>query len=130
MENIVPRSRWLYPDRGMVKWMGWLLSDHSTYLKQQQVAAKDRPVQPGMRLSTLEALLQRAWEQSQAVIIQPDVLEYGQYVAEIKGVVVSLEAGQVYLQTPHDHIRTITIAAIHAAQIVPPEKWWDHVNTL
>lgn len=114
----------------MVKWMGWLLSDHSTYLEQQQVAAKPRSVQPGMRFSTLEALLQHAWEQSQAVTIQPDVLAYGQYVAEIQGVVVGFEAGQVYLQTQHDHIRTIAIAAIHAAQIMPPEKWWDHVNTL
>jgi hypothetical protein len=55
-------------------------------LEQQQVAAKPQPVQPGMRFSALEALLQRAWKQSQAVTIQPDVLASGQYVAEIQGV--------------------------------------------
>lgn len=25
MENNVPREKWLYPDRGMKKWLGWIL---------------------------------------------------------------------------------------------------------
>lgn len=129
MGNIVPRSRWLYPDRGMVKWLGWLLSDHSAYLEQQQAVTRSQAVQPGMSVPALKKLFQFAWEQSQAVVIQPDLLEYGQYVAEIQGVIVGLAAGQVYLQTEQGRIHTIAIDAIHAAKVLPPEKWWDHVNT-
>ncbi|WP_288530584.1 hypothetical protein [uncultured Lactiplantibacillus sp.] len=33
MERVVPCEKWLYDDRGMMKWMGWILAGHSAYLE-------------------------------------------------------------------------------------------------
>ena len=44
MENNVPREKWLYPDRCMKKWLGWILSDHSAYMEEASIS--ERPVEP------------------------------------------------------------------------------------
>ena len=44
MENNVPREKWLYPDRCMKKWLGWILSDHSAYMEKASIS--ERPVEP------------------------------------------------------------------------------------
>lgn len=35
MERSVSEVLCLYPDRGMQKWLGWILSDHSAYMEDQ-----------------------------------------------------------------------------------------------
>lgn len=68
--NNVPRERWLYNDRGMAKWMGWLLSDHSAYLNE--AAKSDLPAAPlsEMTAEDIDSTLQNAWLNSKAVSIQ------------------------------------------------------------
>ena len=38
MENNVPQEKWLYPDRCMKKWLGWILSDHSAYMEKASIS--------------------------------------------------------------------------------------------
>ncbi|POD88767.1 hypothetical protein S101258_00481 [Lactiplantibacillus plantarum subsp. plantarum] len=50
MERVVPREKWLYDDRGMMKWMGWILAGHSAYLEteQQQTTPDAGPARNGV----------------------------------------------------------------------------------
>ena len=62
MENNVPREKWLYPDRCMKKWLGWILSDHSAYMEKASIS--ERPVEPKPEQSqeTISDILEDAWQ--------------------------------------------------------------------
>lgn len=128
-EHTVPRDKWLYNDRGMIKWMGWLLSDHSAYMEQAQHQAQPRPSQPVMALSKINENLQYAWEQSQAVLVQAANLENNQLVAALKGWLVGYDAGQIYLQTETGQVHALVINQLRYVQPLPAEKWWLHGDT-
>lgn len=120
----VNRSNWLYPDRGMAKWMGWLLSDHSAYLEQEAHFDKpDHPL-PAMSAREINVLLKRAWEQSSAVSLQLNELYNNQYLPPIEGVVMGLAAGQVNVMQRNEQIRTVAVADIRHAADLNATKWW------
>lgn len=125
VENNVPRELWLYPDRGMMKWMGWLLSDHSAYL--EEAAKSEKPQQPlsEMTFADINATLQTAWEQSQSVAVQLAALYNDQYLPLIEGAVVGLVDGQVYLQPKSGRPRMLAVADIRHVEPLDTTKWWD-----
>lgn len=126
MERIVPREKWLYDDRGMMKWMGWLLSDHSAFMEQERHKQLDRlrPVNPEMTPSQIDAALQTAFEQSQNVTVQLDTLENDQYVPEVTGLVIGFNAGQLYLQLKNDGLRALALDEIRCVAVIKSERWW------
>ena len=128
-EHTVPRDQWLYNDRGMIKWMGWLLSDHSAYMEQAQRQAQPQPSRPVMTQSELNGNLQQAWEQGQAVLVQAADLEHDQLVAALKGWLVGYDAGQVYLQTETGQVHSLVISQLRYVHLLPAEKWWLHGDT-
>ena len=70
MENNVPQEKWLYPDRCMKKWLGWILSDHSAYMEKASIS--ERPVEPKPEQSqeTISDILEDAWQNAKIVAVQ------------------------------------------------------------
>lgn len=85
MERVVPREKWLYDDRGMMKWMGWILAGHSAYLETEQQQQRPTPARPEMALPQIDSVLQTSWQEGAAVTLQLNVLENNQHVAEFSG---------------------------------------------
>lgn len=110
--NNVPKERWLYNDRGMAKWMGWLLSDHSAYLNE--ATKSDLPEAPltEMTAEDIDSALQRAWLNSKAVSIQLAPLYDSKFLPLIEGAVIGCTEGQVNLLQKDTTIRTIDVADI------------------
>lgn len=123
MERNVAPANWLYHDRGMVKWSGFFLSDHTAYVEEQGI--KEQPVE-GENEQSLEeigALLLNAWQTQSNVSLQLNVLVNGQHTHSITGLVAGYDAGFVYLQTDEE-VRLVAAQSIRHVTYLVLEKWW------
>lgn len=124
MEQTVPREKWLYNDRGMMKWMGWLLSDHSSFMEGEQQHEQLKPVAPEMAPSLIDVTLNNAFEQSQTVQIQLNLLENDQYAPAITGEILGYHDDRIYLQAIHGPIQVIILEEIRCVLPQPEKRGW------
>ncbi len=124
MTRIVPREMWLYDDRGMMNWLGWLLSDHSAYLEQEAGRENEIAPKPAMTERELAACLQTAWEQQTRIAIQMNALYGARYLPDLVGTVVGYARGQVFLQQADGALQALVIADMRHAQPATPTHWW------
>ncbi|RRK10836.1 DNA-directed RNA polymerase subunit beta [Lactiplantibacillus garii] len=130
MENIVPREKWLYDDRGMMKWMGWLLSDHSAYLESAARQRAGAPIEPQLSRQTINERLQTAWQSVNVIELQVNTLVNNHYPPLLTGVIVGFNAGTLAVQTGDGVIKTVGVANVRWVALVATEKWWDHDDPL
>lgn len=117
----VPQENWLYHDRGMMKWMGFFMSDHTVYMDQQKgKEAAERPL-PQMESTVIDRLLQQSWRQTNPLSLQVDRGDHYQTVA---GIVIGYEQELVYLQG-ESGLMTIKFATIRHVTLKKAEKWWS-----
>ena len=124
MERNVPRELWLYPDRGMKKWLGWILSDHSAYMESQAVDEIPTPEKPEQKASVIDQTLQTAWEQGQVVAIQLNALYDGQYRRDLEGPILGYADGQIYLQRKDGLVLSVQVEDIRHIDVLDATKWW------
>lgn len=130
MERVVPREKWLYNDRGMVKWMGWILSDHQAYLDGQRQQNAAQAVPPAMSVDQISSVLQQSWQDHVLISLQLNAIVDHHLVPVMVGEVVGFEHGQLYFRTVTDAIKCFNVGAIRNAQLSAHEKWWLNGNTL
>lgn len=124
MERNVPRELWLYPDRGMKKWLGWILSDHSVYMESQAIDEIPTPEKPEQKASVIDQVLQTAWEQGQVVAIQLNALYDGQYRRDLEGPILGYADGQIYLQRKDGLVLPVQVEDIRHIDVLDATKWW------
>lgn len=124
MERNVPRELWLYPDRGMKKWLGWILSDHSAYMESQAIDEKPTPEKTEQKASVIDQILQTAWEQGQVVAIQLNALYDGQYRRDLEGPILGYADGQIYLQRKDGLVLPVQVEDIRHIDVLDATKWW------
>lgn len=130
MERIVPREKWLYNDRGMMKWMGWLLSDHSAFMEKAKGKETPTTIKPEMDTRSISNNLARAWERKQTIIIQMNAIEGNAFVPEMKGQIIGFNAGQVYLLGEDGSTKLLYVENIRYAALSNDQKWWMNDDTL
>lgn len=114
MIHDVPRDQWLYNDRGMKKWMGYFLSDHT-----QDMANKQQEEVPTHRLpeqdsKTIDQILQTSWKNSRQISLQINDDSYLN-VYNINGIIIGANDDLVYLQS--NKLMTIKVSDIRHAEI-------------
>lgn len=124
MERNVPRELWLYPDRGMKKWLGWILSDHSAYMESQAVGEIPTPEKPEQKASVIDQTLQTAWEQGQVVAIQLNALYDGQYRRDLEGAILGYADSQIYLQRKDGLVLPVQVEDIRHIDVLDATVWW------
>jgi hypothetical protein len=97
MERNVAPTNWLYPDRGMVKWMGFFLADHTAYAENKTMAEQPVEEEDEQSPALISALLTNAWKNGDTIRIQLKLLEDGQYARSIEAGVGGYNNGIVYL---------------------------------
>lgn len=130
MEQIVPREKWLYNDRGMMKWMGWLLSDHSAFIEKSKIKESAGEIKPEMNQQQISQNLAKAWENGEIVTIQMNLIEANSYVPEIKGQVIGFNTGQIYVLLEEGTTRRLTVGDIRYVLKTTSQKWWLNDNSL
>lgn len=130
MEQIVPREKWLYNDRGMMKWMGWLLSDHSAFMERSKRLESIKDVKPEMDQQQISQNLASAWENGAMATIQMNTIEANTFVPEIKGQIIGFNAGQIYVLLEEGTTKRLYVGDIRYVTTTPSQKWWLDDNSL
>lgn len=97
-----------YRDRGIIKWQGYYLSDHTAALKKQakQEAIK-YPAKAQQTMEEMSATLSEAFANGKSVSIQLNNRnENGEFSPDLKGKVIGYEDDSVYLEG--DEVASLT----------------------
>ena len=119
-----------HQDRGMMKWMGWLLSDHSAFMEGEKIKERRQPIKKEMDVEKISERLKKAWEDSSSVSIQINVMENNDLVPEIEGVVVGFDTGRIYLQLDSGETRLLHTEEIRCVELQKSGKWWTDGYTI
>lgn len=112
-----------YQDRGMLKWGGFYLSDHTSALAKMHAAERaERPL-PEQTAADVSERLAAAWHSHQPVHLQLNVMDENQRLQLADGLVAGVLDDRIVLTTPTGAYRTIPLTAIRC--VVPPEKRSD-----
>lgn len=121
----IPRDRWLYADRGMAKWLGWLLSDHTAYLSAKKTDQQPTRLLPEMTAKAIDQTLQNAWEKSRPIALQLVPEFASEQAAAVAGAIVGFAAGQVtIMQAETGAMVRVQVADVRHAGLVTPKHWW------
>lgn len=120
----VPPTRWLYPDRGMAKWLGWLLSDHSAAMATGAAAEQAVPELAPMTQGEVRACLANAYAQTAPVTIQRGDRIDGELRRPVTGTVLGLVGDQVQLLVDDGRVLTVALTALRHASLAATDKWW------
>ncbi|ANK62988.1 hypothetical protein AYR56_07425 [Loigolactobacillus backii] len=126
----VPRDKWLYDDRGMMKWMGFFMSDHTMYMEAEQgseAPALPRPIQDSKRIDTL---LTQSWTKKWTISIQLGIWRNGQLLPDLKGVVIGQANHSVVIQEDDGTLRQILPKDIRNITASQNEKWFSYEHTI
>ena len=86
-----------YQDRGMLKWQGFFLSDHTSALNQEKQEAI--PVRrPQQRAAEISELLMTAWQSKHQVILQLEEVNDDQIPKEVTGTIAGYRENEVAVQ--------------------------------
>lgn len=116
----VPKEKWLYHDRGMVKWLGFFMSDHTNFMDQERSHEQELVRLPQQESETIDQLLQQSWEHTQTVSLQ---VEVNNQLVNHEGIIIGFERPFVFLQTDTGML-TLLFDAIRHVDLIKREKWW------
>ncbi|HBF73809.1 MAG TPA: hypothetical protein DDW71_00925 [Lactobacillus sp.] len=89
-----------YRDRGVVKWQGFYLSDHTAALKKQaKQEAKKYPARAQQSMEEISQVLSEAYANGQTVSVQLNNRNLnGEFLPDLVGKVIGYEDEMVYLE--------------------------------
>ncbi|MDZ7834582.1 MAG: hypothetical protein U5K84_03795 [Alkalibacterium sp.] len=89
-----------YKDRGKMKWIGMMLSDHAEALKKQNQARQKSLIEPKPKqdMEDISACLYRSYSSGKPLAIQLDVLNEGRYLPDIEGIILGFREDTIYLR--------------------------------
>lgn len=120
--NIVNRFfEYDFHDRGLMKWQGFYLSDHTAALNQQKVHDQQQyPAKPQQSLTTIGQILATAYNQNQTVNLQLNTVDHNnQHGATITTPILGYNAATIVI-TNHQFIN---INDIQHIELVHPINW-------
>ncbi|RRG08074.1 MAG: hypothetical protein DUD32_11110 [Lactobacillus sp.] len=111
-----------YEDRGMLKWQGFFLSDHTSTIKKDKKASVAEPMKPQQTNQEMMDTLFRALEYKYQVHIQLQELQHGETVVSIEGLVMQLDDGRVLVRVDDKGNYQWNIAKIRNVEMIPNGK--------
>lgn len=112
-----------YQDRGMVKWQGFILSDHNELMEEYAAENRYVPPKPYQSLEKRAELVAGAFTTKRKVAIQLDYIENGSYSKEQHGSVRHVEGGRIWFETA-DGMRLIDMEQIRHVSFLDSTKWY------
>lgn len=118
-----------YKDRGKMKWIGLMLSDHSEALKNQKQTSyssfcSPKPKQP---LEEISAGLYHSYSREKPLAIQLNIITEGHYLPDIEGFIVGFREDSIYLKQRDCTLKTIAIEDIRHIEWIDTANWFAKV---
>lgn len=101
-----------YRDRGMLKWGGFYLSDHTSALAKMHAAEQVERPHDQQPLPQLSRQLAAAWRSQRPVHLQLNSLDDNQVLTTVDGVIAGDDADQIVVRLATDHYRKLQLAEI------------------
>ncbi|HJD99653.1 hypothetical protein [Levilactobacillus brevis] len=106
-----------YQDRGMLKWGGFYLSDHTSALRKMHAAEQQEAAQPRQSVAVISARLALAWRTHRHVHVQLNVVDANQAVAVLDGTVAGVTDDQIMVRVPAGDYRQVALTAIRCVTL-------------
>lgn len=116
-----------YKDRGKMKWLGLMLSDHAESLNKMMVEEHDRKViiKPKQSLAEISETLAEAYLLKKPVSIQANIVEDGTYLEDIRCLVSGTFEEQVFLILRDGRVVNTTLEDIRHIEYIESEIWYQ-----
>ena len=114
-----------YDDRGMAKWMGFYLSEHTSEMEKDNTI-RNTIYYRREKMSEIEisSSLDTAYRYRYSVIIQLDALNTEGFAFEdVTGVVEGFNGNKLYLSDVETGIQIVSINSINHIALSTTEKW-------
>lgn len=114
-----------YDDRGMAKWMGFYLSEHTSEMEKDNTI-RNTIYYRREKMSEIEisSILDTAYRYRCSVIIQLDALNTEGFAFEdVTGVVEGFNGNKLYLSDVETGIQIVSINSINHIALSTTEKW-------
>lgn len=107
-----------YHDRGMLKWAGFFLSDHTSALKKMFANEIPEDLQEKQDEKEVSLLLAQAWHYKKMVHVQLNQFQHGELVESETGRVLGVDDDQIILQINDDHYMKLELDEIRNVEIL------------
>lgn len=117
-----------YKDRGIVKWLGMMLSDHSEALKKEKVNNQLLEVEPKKEMAEEEIaqVLYQAFVMNSPVAIQANVIRRdGNYYKDLECKVSSYVENQIHLYLKDGRVTSCTLEQIRNVEMMDSMDWYN-----
>ncbi|WP_146924907.1 hypothetical protein, partial [Alkalibacterium kapii] len=116
-----------YKDRGKMKWIGLMLSDHAEALKRQSAAKHKIQISPKPRqsLKEISACLYRSYSNKKPLSIQLDVIKNGSYLKDIEGFVVGVKDDTIFIEQRDRMLKRILLKDIRHIDWLNAADWFE-----
>lgn len=118
-----------YKDRGKMKWLGLMLSDHSELLKVMEDSENEKYVQPKPKQSLVEIgeILAHAHHIGEPVSIQANILQNGTYFKDVPCIVSGTHEEKIYLLLKNGRLVDTTLEDIRHIEFLDPMAWYEKI---
>ncbi|WP_368654996.1 hypothetical protein AB4Y30_08210 [Ornithinibacillus sp. 4-3] len=119
-----------YEDRGIVKWFGMMLSDHSEALKKEEVDRQMLTVAPKNKMTEIEIskALFHANADDYPILIQANIIKNGNYYKDIECKVLGYDDNQIYLLLRDGRTVSCTLDQIRNVECMDSFEWYDKMH--
>lgn len=126
-ERLFMEAKQVYQDRGMMKWIGFYLSDHTAVLDQESKERNHINIEKEqMTLEEIGEVLQQAYLKNKRIAIQLETLnDEGNYLDDLVGKIFGQKEEQIYLNEEERGMLHLTIEQIHHVEILGSKKILD-----
>ena len=111
-----------YRDRGMLKWGGFYLSDHTSALAKMHAAERVERAHAQEALPVLSRQLAAAWRAGRPVHLQLNSVDDDQSIATLDGVIAGVADDQIVVRLANDQYRQLQLTEIRCLTGVVAEK--------
>lgn len=116
-----------YKDRGLLKWLGMMLSDHSEALKKEKT--NSRLIEPKqkerMNMYEVGELLYKAYVNDLPIRIQANVLNNGKYYQDLECKITGYIEDKIYFLLKDGRSTFCTLEQIRNVEFMDVLKWHD-----
>lgn len=115
-----------YKDRGKMKWMGLMLSDHIDLLKSESILKEPVDIEPKNKMTEYEItkILQAAYLQRLPVTLQRDILINSNYEIPVKCMVSGYNGYKIFITLKDKSKFTVELNQIRNIELMDVEAWY------
>lgn len=116
-----------YTDRGIVKWLGMMLSDHSEALKKESRKNQFFDIQAKVEMTEEEVsnVLHHAFVKQSPVIIQANIIKEGYYYRDVACKISGYVDDKIYLLLKDGRTLTCALPEIRNIELMDQLTWYQ-----